>query len=82
MTQNDLSAWFNTKTNLHCFIATATPEYQTIIANPSRYKLTEKEVVLAGFPRYDNLVSKNIAQSKKNSDYAYLAEQYCRTKYW
>ncbi|MGN6921688.1 CDP-glycerol glycerophosphotransferase family protein, partial [Neisseria sp. P0017.S008] len=55
----------NTKTNLHCFIATATPEYQTIIANPSPYKLTEKEVVLAGFPRYDNLASKNIAQSKK-----------------
>ena len=25
VTQNDLSAWFNTKTNLHCFITTATP---------------------------------------------------------
>ena len=65
VTQNDLSAWFNTKTNLHCFITTATPEYQTIIANPSRYKLTKKETVLAGFPRYDSLVSKNIDQSRK-----------------
>ena len=50
VTQNDLSAWFNTKTNLHCFITTATPEYQTIIANPSRYKLTKKRNSVSRLP--------------------------------
>ncbi|MFZ7332644.1 CDP-glycerol glycerophosphotransferase family protein, partial [Avibacterium avium] len=65
VTQNNLSIWVNTKINLHCFITTALPEYKEIAANFNRYKLTEKEVVLAGFPRYDSLLSKSILRGKR-----------------
>lgn len=65
VTKDNLSAWTNTKKNLHCFITTTEPEYQSIKADFGTYKLTEKEVVLTGFPRYDSLLSKNQTNCKR-----------------
>ena len=65
VTKDNLSAWTNSKKNLHCFITTTEPEYQSIRSNFNTYKLTKKEVALTGFTRYDNLLSKNQPGSKK-----------------
>lgn len=65
VTKDNLSAWINTKKNLHCFVTATEPEYQSIKADFGPYKLTAKEVVLTGFPRYDNLLLKNQPDSKK-----------------
>lgn len=54
VTQNDLSAWLNTKSP--SLILTATePEYRSIAGDNSSYKFSGKEVVLTGFPRFDRL---------------------------
>lgn len=63
--KDNLSIWTNSKKNLHCFITTTQPEFLSIKSDFNTYKLTEKEVVLTGLPRYDSLLSKNILNSKK-----------------
>lgn len=60
VTHNDLSPWLNSKRNLHCVIAATQSEYQSMTSNNTRYKLTEKEVVLTGFPRHDRLLKQNL----------------------
>ena len=65
VTKDDLSRWVNTKKNLHCFVTTTQPEYNSIVQNLNKYKLTEKEVVLTGFPRYDSLFSKKVDNSNQ-----------------
>ncbi|MDY6462452.1 CDP-glycerol glycerophosphotransferase family protein [Acinetobacter faecalis] len=60
VTKDDMSSWFNSKKNLQCLITATQPEYLSIISNNSRYKLTEKEVVLTGFPRHDRLLKQNL----------------------
>lgn len=65
VTQNNLSAWINGKINLHAFLTTANQEHAAICADFNPYKLTGKEVILTGFPRYDALLSKNRPDSKK-----------------
>ena len=57
--KDDLSDWFSSKNNLQCLITTTTDEYSSIVDKDSRYKLTEKEVVLTGIPRHDNLLADN-----------------------
>src|SRR5690606_20519105 len=59
VTHNDLSNWFNDKKNLHCVITATLDEYHSIVDNYTKYKLTEKEVVLTGFPRHDSLLKYN-----------------------
>ena len=51
----DVSRWLNT-IPLDCFVTTTPGEYQSIIADGTAYTLTQKEVVLSGFPRYDHLL--------------------------
>lgn len=63
--KDNLSTWINTKKNLHCFVTTTKPEYESIKADFGPYKLTAKEVVLTGLPRYDRLLQKNQPDSKK-----------------
>ena len=65
ITIHDLSTWTNSKINLQCFITATKPEFLSINSDFNSYKLTPKEVVLTGFPRYDSLISKNISESKK-----------------
>lgn len=64
ITMNNLSSWFNSKKNLHCVITTTKPEYQSLVADYGRYKLTRKEVALTGFPRHDSLLLNNKNDSK------------------
>lgn len=60
ITKDDMSSWFNGKKNLQCLITATQPEYQSMISNNTRYKLTEKEVTLTGFPRHDKLLKQNL----------------------
>lgn len=60
ITKDDMSSWFNGKKNLQCLITATQPEYQSMISNNTRYKLTKKEVVLTGFPRHDRLLKQNL----------------------
>lgn len=61
---NDLSSWINSKKNLACLITTTPAEYQAIAGNLSKYKATEKEVVLTGLPRHDSLLKGNKTSEK------------------
>ena len=65
VTKDNLSAWTNTKKTLDCFVTATKPETLSIASDFNTYKLTEKEVVLTGFPRYDALLLKNQPESKK-----------------
>lgn len=65
VTKDNLSAWTNTKKTLDCFVTTTKPETISIASDFNTYKLTEKEVALTGFPRYDALLLKNQPESKK-----------------
>src|SRR5690606_8967093 len=60
VTKDDMSFWFNSKKNLQCLITATEPEYQAMVSDKSRYKLTTKEVVLTGFPRHDRLLNQNL----------------------
>ncbi|MBS9779119.1 MAG: CDP-glycerol glycerophosphotransferase family protein [Moraxellaceae bacterium] len=64
VTKDDLSQWLNTKKNMRLFVTATNDEYNSIIDNNSKYKFTEKEVLLSGFPRYDNLLLNNKQESK------------------
>lgn len=64
VTQNNLSDWFNMKKNLQCVIAVTPQEYHSIADDNNGYRLTEKEVVLTGFPRHDKLLQNNDENSK------------------
>ena len=56
VTKDDISRWINTKRI--SLLITATPaEYKSIADPESDYRLSEKEVVLTGFPRHDRLWS-------------------------
>lgn len=60
ITKDDMSSWFNAKKNLQCLITATQPEYQAMVSDKSRYKLTIKEVVLTGFPRHDRLLKQDL----------------------
>ena len=65
VTKDNLSTWFNTKKGLTTLVTSTKPEYESIAGNNNNYKLTEKEVILTGFPRHDSLLFGNITDSKK-----------------
>lgn len=56
---NDLSTWLNQKENIDCFVTSSPLEYESIAGNGTKYKYSEKEVVLTGLPRHDYLVKNN-----------------------
>lgn len=60
VTQNNLSRWLNGKKHIASFITTTKDEYRSI-AMSEKYKFGEKETVLTGFPRHDELYRKNQA---------------------
>ncbi|OOF52087.1 hypothetical protein BKK54_00245 [Rodentibacter genomosp. 1] len=64
ITHNDLSSWINSKRNLSLIISATPYEHEAFIANNTKYKLTQKEVSLVGFPRHDALVKGNNTKSK------------------
>ena len=64
VTKDDLSSWINSKKNIRLLITTTFPEYRSFVEKNSNYKLTQKEVVLTGFPRHDNLLAKNHQNNK------------------
>ena len=55
VTQNDISVWLNTKP-IDVMIAASALEHEALAGEGSPYRLTTKEVALAGFPRHDRLV--------------------------
>jgi len=63
VTQNDLSRWLNYK-NINLLITVSPLEYNSIINNGSKYKLSKKEVELTGFPRHDSLLKEKYANTK------------------
>jgi len=55
--RDDISTWLNNK-EIDLFITSMPSEYKSIAGN-SRYKFTEKEVVLTGLARHDRLLSRS-----------------------
>jgi glycosyltransferase involved in cell wall biosynthesis len=60
VTQNDLSAWFNSKP-IELLLTVTPDEHEAIVRNGSTYALSDREVKLTGFPRHDRLLA--LAQS-------------------
>lgn len=56
VTKDDISSWLNQKDKIDCFVTCTKPEYESICSPGTRYKYTEKEVFLTGFPRHDRLI--------------------------
>lgn len=59
VTKDNLSRWLNGKKHVAMFVTTTKDEYQSI-ALGEQYKFGQKEVVLTGFPRHDELYRKNL----------------------
>lgn len=55
ITMADISRWLNS-ISLDCIITSARPEHASMMQGA--YKFTERELVLAGFPRHDALLNK------------------------
>lgn len=56
ITKDDMSGWLNRyKKNISLFVTGGKEEYKSIIEGD--YNLNKDQVVLSGFPRFDNLVS-------------------------
>lgn len=54
VTKDDLSAWLNSKP-IDCLVTASPAEYAYFVDPRGPYVLTEREVVLTGFPRHDAL---------------------------
>src|SRR5690606_12649192 len=54
--KHDLSRWLN-GIQIDRMITSTYPEYISIVARTSNYRLSQKEVVLTGMPRHDRLIS-------------------------
>lgn len=61
VTKDDQSEWLNSR-DIRLLVTAAVPEYKDI-SGDGRYKYTDREVMLTGFPRHDSLV--NAAPSDK-----------------
>jgi len=64
ITKDDLSTWLNAK-EINCFITAVKREYDSIVSDFNKYKFSNKEVVLTGFPRHDKLIEENILNTKE-----------------
>lgn len=63
--KDDLSSWLNTKDQIDLFVTTSEDEYLSICGQNTRYKFTEKEVVLTGLPRHDALIKRKKRRKSK-----------------
>lgn len=57
VTKDDISGWINGKP-IDLIITAASAEYDSIVSQGSQYVLTQRQVLLSGFPRHDALISK------------------------
>lgn len=57
VTKDDISLWINRK-SVDLLITTSEREHASFVRDGSGYLVTEKEVVLTGFPRHDELLRK------------------------
>ena len=64
ITKDDLSYWLNNKKRIDLFVTATVPEYNSIVGDYSKYRLTDKEVKLIGFARHDALL-RNADSSKQ-----------------
>jgi CDP-glycerol glycerophosphotransferase (TagB/SpsB family)/glycosyltransferase involved in cell wall biosynthesis len=62
--KDDLSGWLNRKSLRH-FATSAPKEYDSVCADETPYKFTEREMVLTGLPRHDRLIKKREAVAAK-----------------
>lgn len=62
ITKDDQSEWLNSR-KIDILVTAGAGEYEDI-ADRGRYRFTSKEVVLTGFPRYDNLFSSDVKKRK------------------
>ena len=67
VTKDNLSSWLNTKPNLDLMITSTIPEMESIAFGP-QYYLTNKQVVLTGFPRHDALINKKLNFEKNSNE--------------
>jgi glycosyltransferase involved in cell wall biosynthesis/CDP-glycerol glycerophosphotransferase (TagB/SpsB family) len=56
VTLHDQSRWFNSK-EIDLLITASNAEHESIVADGTGYKFSEREVKLTGFPRHDALLS-------------------------
>ncbi|WP_336660492.1 CDP-glycerol glycerophosphotransferase family protein [Leucobacter sp. USHLN153] len=64
ITKDDLSRWLNGK-HIDMMVTSSVKEHESIIGDMTRYDLTEREVVLTGFPRHDRLIRLGRAQREQ-----------------
>lgn len=65
VTKDDLSHWINKKKNINILISETPAEYNAFIEDGNRYRLTDKEVKLLGFPRHDALLASHVTQKRQ-----------------
>jgi glycosyltransferase involved in cell wall biosynthesis len=81
ITKEDISAWLN-GISLDCMVTCSHLEFESILKE--RYKFTQRELVLSGFPRHDTLLRKSNKQKSSRTilicptwrEYLRLAPQY------
>lgn len=61
VTKDDLSDWLNNKP-IDTVMTTSQPEFNSLVQNPN-YRFTQRDVLLTGFPRHDNLVKMSLTRS-------------------
>lgn len=57
VTKDDISGWINGKP-IDLMVTAASAEYDSIVSQGSQYMLTQRQVLLSGFPRHDALMNK------------------------
>jgi glycosyltransferase involved in cell wall biosynthesis len=65
VTKDDQSRWFNSK-KIDLLVTASNDEYRSIVSDGSKYKFSEKEVKLTGFPRHDALIRQAGSLEKKS----------------
>lgn len=64
VTKDNISNWLNSK-DISLMITSSVYEYNSIISDYSNYKLSSKEVILTGMPRFEKLIEKSRAINKE-----------------
>lgn len=65
VTKDDLSSWLNSKFRIDVIVTATKDEFNSFVLDNTRYKYTEKEVKLTGFPRFDALNGQYDIDDKK-----------------
>lgn len=58
VTKDNISNWLNSK-DISLMITSSIYEYNSILSDYSNYKLSSKEVILTGMPRFEKLIEKS-----------------------